>query len=153
MPTSLTMPLTLPIEHTILRIHEGCSHLRKMYRKVVEFDINNWKHMQNDTAMANLFNVHYAPFEAEKIIRQVYTSNTIPHARDLQISIFRNNVLTRQNLYNKNLVTSPFCRFCPDQEETLHHRLVSCVKNKPIWDTVNLILTASDFIPAYDKEI
>jgi hypothetical protein len=154
LPTHPTMPLTLPIEHTILRIHKkGCSHLRKMYRKVVEFDINNWKHMQNNSNMADLFNIRYAPFEAEKIIRQVYTSSTVPHARDLQISIFRNNVLTRQTLFNKNLVPSPFCRFCPDQEETLHHRFVSCVKNKPIWDTVNLILTASNFIPVYDREI
>ena len=77
MPLSPTMPLTLPIEHTILRIHKkGCSHLRKLYRKVVEFDINDWKHMQNDTVMANLFKVRYAPFEAEKIIKQVYTSST-----------------------------------------------------------------------------
>ena len=75
-----------------------------MYCKVVEFDINNWKHMQNDTEMSTLFYVHYAPYEAEKIIRQVYTSTTVPHARDLQISIFRNNFLTRKNLYNKNLV-------------------------------------------------
>ena len=102
------MPLNLPIEHTILRIHKkGCSHLRKLYCKVVKFDINNWKHMQNDTEMSTLFDVQYAPYEAEKIIRQVYTSNTVPHARDLQISIFRNNVLTRKNLYNKKLVPFP----------------------------------------------
>ena len=149
-----TMPLTLPIEHTILRIHKkGCSHLRKLYHKMVEFDINDWKHMQNHTDMAKQFKVKYAPFEAEKIIRQVYTSNTVPHARDLQISIFRNNVLTRKNLHTKNLVPSPFCRFCPEQEETLHHRLVSCRTNKPIWDIVNRILTASDLIPVFDKEI
>ena len=153
-PLSSTMPLNLPIEHTILRINKkGCSHLRKMYRKVAEFDINNWKHMQNCTEMSTLFDVQYAPFEAEKIIRQVYTSNTVPHARDLQISIFRNNVLTRKNLYNKKLVPSPYCRFCPTQEETLHHRLVSCRKSKPIWDTVNHILIASHLIPVFDKEV
>ena len=83
------MPLTLPIEHTILRMHKkGCSHLRKLYCKLVEFDINDWKHMQNGTKMAAMFNVHYAPYKAEKIISQVYTSSTVPHARDLQISIF-----------------------------------------------------------------
>ena len=154
MPISPTMPLTPPVEHTILRMKKkGCSHLRKLYRKVAEFDITDWKHMQNGTEMSALFNVHYAPYEAEKIISQVYTSYTIPHARDLQISMFRNNVLTRKNLFNKNLVPSPFCRFCPGHEETLHHRLVSCKTSKPIWDTVNLILTASDLVPVFDKEI
>ena len=148
------MPLTLPIEHTILRMHKkGCSHLRKLYRKLVEFNINDWKHMRNGTEMAPMFNVHYAPYKAEKIIRQVYTSNTVPHARDLQISMFRNNVLTRKNLYNKNLVPTPYCRFCPEHEETLHHRLVSCRTSKPIWATVNRILTASDLVPVFDKEI
>ena len=57
-PLSPTILLNLPIEHTILRIHKkGCSHLRKLYRKVVEFDINDWKHMQNDTEMSTLFKV------------------------------------------------------------------------------------------------
>ena len=87
MPASPTMPLTLPAEHTILRmIKKGCSHLCKLYRKAIEFDITDWKHMQNGTEMSALFNVHYAPYEVEKIISQVYTSNTVPHARDIQIS-------------------------------------------------------------------
>ena len=81
--------------------------------------------MQNGTEISANFNIHYAPNEAEKIISQVYTSTTVLHARDLQISIFRNNILTRKNLFNKKLISNPFCRFCPDQEETLHHRLVS----------------------------
>ena len=133
LPISPTMPLTLPIEHTILRLRKkGCSHLRKLYRKIAEFDINNWKHMMNGTEMAVNFKINYAPNEAEKIISQVYTSNTIPHARDLQISIFRNNVLNQTSLYNKNLVLNPYCRFCPNQEETLNHRFVSCITNKPI---------------------
>ena len=154
LPTSPTMPLTLLIEHTILRISKkGCSHLRKLYCKMVEFDINDWRHMQNGTEMAAKFNVHYAPNEAEKIISQVYTSNTVPHSMDLQISIFRNNVLTRQNLYSKKLVPNPYCRFFPRQEETLHHRLVSCRTSKPIWDIVNRILIASDLVPVYDREI
>ena len=153
MPISVTMPLTLPIEHTILRLgKKGCSHLRKLYRKMAEFDINNWKHMQNGTETATKFDLHFAPYEAEKIISQVYTSSTVPHARDLQISIFRNNVLTRKNLHSKNLVASPLCKFCAE-EETLHHRLISCRTSKPIWDIVNRILTASDLVPVYDKEI
>ena len=148
------MPLNLPIEHTILRMQKkSCSHLCKLFHRVVEFDINNWKHMQNGTEMANQFNVHYAPYEAEKIIKQVYSSNTVPHARDLQISIFRNNVLTRKNLFMKQLVPTPYCRFCPNQEETLHHMLVSCRTSKPIWDIVNHILIASGLVPVYDKEI
>merc|ERR1711867_161663 len=98
----------------------------------------DWKHMQNNTEMSKMFNVRYAPNEAEKIISQVYTSNTVPHARDLQISIFRNNVLTRMNLFNKKIVSNPFCRFCPDQEETLHPSLVSCRTSKPIWNIMNL---------------
>ena len=154
MPASPTMPLTLPIEHTILRMRKkGCSNLRKLYRRVNEFNIMDWKHMQNNTEMSTMFNVRYAPNEAEKIFSQVYTSNTVPHARDFQISMFRNNVLTRKNLFNKNLVSSPNCRFCPGQVETLHHRLISCKTSKPIWDTVNLILTASDLVPMFDKEI
>jgi len=120
---------------------------------VAEFDITDWKHMHNGTEMTALFTVHYALYEAEKIISQVYISSTVPHARDLQISMFRNNVLTRKNLFNKNLIPSPFCRFCPGQEETLHHRLVSCRTSKPIWDIVNLILTASDLVPLFDREI
>ena len=124
-----------------------------MFRKVLEFDINNWKHMQNGTEIATQFNVHYAPNEAEKIIKQVYSSITVPHARDLQISIFRNNVLTRKNLFMKQLVDTPFCRFCPNQEENLHHRLISCKASKPIWDLVNRILTAAKLVPVFDKEI
>merc|ERR1712243_203648 len=121
LPISPTMPMTLPIERTILRLRKkGCSHLRKLYRKIADFDINNWKHMMNGTEMAANFKITYAPYEAEKIIGQVYTSNTVPHARNLQISIFRNNVLTRKNIFNKKIVSNPFC----DQEETLHHRLV-----------------------------
>ena len=82
-----TMPLTLPAEHTILRMRKkGCPHLRKLYRKEIQFNITDWKHMQNGTEMSALFNVHYAPYEVEKIISQVYTSNTVPHARDIQIS-------------------------------------------------------------------
>ena len=78
---------------------------------MAEFDINDWKHMQNGTEMAAMFNLHFAPKEAEKIISQVYVSNTVHHARDLQISIFRNNVLTRKNLFNKKLLSNPYCRF------------------------------------------
>merc|ERR1711867_364206 len=103
--------------------------------------------------MAAKFNVCFAPKEVEKVISHVYISNTVPHARDLQISIFRNNVLTRKNLFNKKLISNPFCRFCPDQEETLHHRLISCRTSKPIWSIVNLILTSSDLVPVFDKEI
>ena len=122
-----TMPLNLPIEHTILWMQrKGCSHLRKMFRKVLEFDINNWKHMQNGTEIATQFNVHYAPCEAEKIIKQVYSSITVPHARGLQISIFRNNVLTRKNLFMKQLVETPFCKFCPNQEENLPPWVATC---------------------------
>ena len=105
MPTSPTMPSTLPIEHTILRMKKkGCLHLRKLYRKVAEFDITDWKHMQNGTEMSAMLNIHNTPYEAEKIISQVYTSHTVPHARDLQINMFRNNVLTRKNLFNKELI-------------------------------------------------
>ena len=110
--------------------------------------------MQNGTEMSKQFGVNYAPYEAEKIISQVYTSSTVPHARDLQISIFRNNVLTRKSLYNKNLIQSPDCRFCPRGTiEDMHQRLISCKTCKPIWDTVNLILKASDLMPVYDREI
>ena len=108
MPVSSTMPLTLPAEHTILRMRKkGCSHLRKLYRKTNEFDIMDWKHLQNGTEMSTAFNIHYAPYEAEKIISQVYTSSTVPHARDLQISMFRINVLTRKNLYTRILFLLP----------------------------------------------
>merc|ERR1711867_153120 len=52
LPISPTMPLTLSIEHTILRLRKkGCSHLRKLYCKIADFDINNWKHMMNGTEM------------------------------------------------------------------------------------------------------
>ena len=154
-PISNTFPLTFPMEHALLQINKkGCAHLRKMYKKVVEFDINDWKQMQNDTEMSRQFNINYAPYEAEKIIIQVYTSSTVPHARDLQISIFRNNVLTRKNLYSKKLIQNSDCRFCPTGTvEDLHHRLVSCRTCKPIWDIVNLILTSSDLLPVYDREI
>ena len=30
---------------------------------------------------------------------------------------------------------------------------MSCRTSKPIWDTVNLILTTSDLVPVFDKEI
>ena len=72
LPISPTMPLTLPIEHTILRLcKKGCSHLRKLYRKIADFDINNWKHMMNGTEMAANFKINYAPYKAKKIISQV----------------------------------------------------------------------------------
>ena len=88
------------------------------------------------------------------LVKYIYTSSTVPHTGDLQISIFRNNVFTRKNLYNKNLIQNPDCRFCPEGTvEELHHRLISCKTCKPIWDTVNLILTSSDLSPVYDREI
>jgi len=68
-PIANTFPLTLPMEHSLLQVNKkGCTHLRKMYRKMIEFDINDWKHMQNGTEMSVQFGVNYTPYEAEKII-------------------------------------------------------------------------------------
>merc|ERR1711867_278187 len=50
LPISPTMPLTLPIEHTILRLRKkGCSHLRKLYCKMAEFDKLKSKTNDNPT--------------------------------------------------------------------------------------------------------
>merc|ERR1712101_64310 len=100
----------------------------------------------------NTFNGHGTLQGSTDSLLQYRKHRDTAPPQQTQISIFRNNVLTRKNLHSKNLVASPLCRFCAE-EETLHHRLISCRTSKPIWDIVNRILMASDLVPVYDREI
>merc|ERR1711867_351202 len=128
--TSPNFPLTPPLEYFAFHPDsKGSSKFRKLFTKKPEFDINNWPKMQNHTKLLTQSKVYFAPNEAEKVISKVYTSHTVPHARDLQIAMFRNNTYCRKTLLKKKLVDSPTCLYC-DTDEDLHHRLYSCYKSK-----------------------
>ena len=90
--TSPNFPLTPPLEFFAFHPDsKGSSESRKLFTQKPIFDMNNWPKMQNHTKLLRQFKVCFAPNEAEKVIAKVYRSNTVPHARDLQIAMFCNN--------------------------------------------------------------
>ena len=74
------------------------------------------------------FKAYFAPNKAEKVISQVYRSNSVPHARDLQIAMFKNNTYCKKTLFKKKPVDSPLCISCGSgSEEDLYHRMWACL--------------------------
>ena len=85
-------------------------------------------------------NAHFLAFKAEKVIVSVYRSSTVPLARDMQISLLRNNLYTRKLLYNMKVLPDPHCHLCPQEEDSRIHRLWSCPHSQKIWKFINKIL-------------
>ena len=68
--------------------------------------------MINGSRFLDQLGIRFLPEEESKVITGVYRSSTVPLARDMQISILRNNMYTRKILYSMQVITDPFCVFC-----------------------------------------
>ena len=78
-------------------------------------------------------------FDNDKVISQVYRSNSVPHARDLQIAMFRNNTYCKKMLFKKKLVDSPLCISCGSGAEyDLYHRIWACPRSRSIWQIAKI---------------
>ena len=72
---------------------------------------------------------------------------------DMQISILRNNLYTRELLHKMKIKQDPFCPLCPNIIETRIHRLLECPHSKTIWVFVNETLIESCMKPIFKQEI
>ena len=108
--------------------------------------------MINGSRFLDQLEVRFLPEEASKVITGVYRSSTVPLARDMQISILRNNLYTRKILYNMQVIADPFCVFCPGVDDCRIHRLWSCPKSQVIWKFINKILEETLDSPIFKQE-
>ena len=96
--------------------------------------------MINGSRFLDQLETIFLPNEAGKVITGVYRSSTVPLARDMQISILRNNMYTRKILYNMQVIADPYCVFCPGIEDCRIHRLWSCPKSQDICRFIDMML-------------
>ena len=108
--------------------------------------------MINGSRFLDQLETIFLPNEAGKVITGVYRSSTVPLARDMQISILRNNMYTRKILYNMQVIADPYCVFFPGIEDCRIHRLWSCPKSQNIWRFINKILEETSDSPIFVKE-
>ena len=70
----------------------------------------------------------------------------------MQISLIRNNLYTRNLLYNMKVLPYPCCNLCPQKVECMIHRLWSCPHLQRIWKLVNKVLEETMDSPIFVKE-
>ena len=139
--------------YTLLKVGaKGCRHLRKLLHKEKDLDNSKWPHLVNGTEFMDQIQARLAPYEAQKVIASVYRSTTVPLARDLQISLLRNNLYTRELLYNMKVIDEPYCSLCPMITEDRVHRLWSCPYSKRIWKLLDKVFEETMEPPVFAKE-
>ena len=121
---SSTLPTCPHWTYTLLKVGgKGCSHLRKLSNPPPQIDYSNWPQLINGSKFLRELGIHFLPHEAAKVISSVYKTSTVPLARDMQISILRNNLYTRELLHKMKILQDPSCPLCPGITETRIHRI------------------------------
>ena len=139
--------------YTLLKVGgKGCSHIRKLCSPPQEINYNNWPHLTNSSEFLRELGVHFLPNEAAKVISSIYKTSTVPLARDIQISILRNNLYAKELLHKMKVIQDPSCPFCPNVIETRIHRFWDCPQSKMIWQFVNKVLDTSCMKPIFKQE-
>ena len=148
-----TLPASPHWSYSLLRVgRKGCRDLRKLINDKKDIDYSKWEHMINGSRFLDQLQTVFLPNEAGKAIASGHGASTVPLARDMQISILRNNMYTRKILYNMQVIADPFCVFCPGIEDCRIHRLWSCPKSQRIWSFVNKVLEGTSDSPIFIKE-
>ena len=126
--------------------------MRKLTSKPKELDYSKWEHLINGSRFLYQLETRLLPNEAGKVIAGVYKTSMVPLARDMQISILRNNMYTRKILFNMQVTADPFFLFCPGIEECRVHRLWLCPQSQKIWNFINRVLEETIDSPIFLKE-
>ena len=100
-----THQLNLHWTQALLRpLEKGCRHIRKLCTTRPDLDYSKWQHLVNGSEFLQELGTTFLPNEAAKVISSVYQSSTVPLARDMQISILRNNLYTRKILHKMKII-------------------------------------------------
>ena len=78
--------------------------------------------------------------------KELYVITNVTKLRDFQYRLLLGKVFTGELLYNWNVIDSPLCYFCQEENETVVHLFMECKFIQEIWNTIKNILEDLDIV-------